>query len=462
MTTEYKFPDLGEGVTEGEIKKWLVKEGDTVARDQALAEVETDKAVVEMPSPVAGTVLKMDHKEGDLVKVGEVLVVIGEKGEAVPATGAPEEPKEKTEESKPEEPTKPTPLEPAEAARKPSYSVVGELPTEEVSVSSTGKVAAAKPSTAVQATPAVRKMAKEMGLDISIVKGTGPEGRVTEDDLKKAKASPPPQPEVPVKGTEPEGRAAELPSPKPEAPSMKTAPKFDLYGWVDRVPLRGIRRTTAKHMIESQTKAAQVTAMDQADVTSLFALREKVKKDVLEQRKVNVTFMPFIVKAVVMALKAHPSLNASVNEEENEIVVKKYFNIGIAVAIEDGLIVPVIKMVDQKGIVELAEEIHTMVELASSRKIDMADLKGGTFTITNYGAFGTTYGTPIINYPEVAILGTGKIMDVPMVVDGKIEPRKMLPLSLTFDHRALDGAEAAKFINELKKWLENPEALVLL
>jgi pyruvate dehydrogenase E2 component (dihydrolipoamide acetyltransferase) len=464
MATDYKFPDLGEGVTEGEIKKWLVKEGDTVAKDQALAEVETDKAVVEMPSPVAGTILKMNHREGELVKVGEVLVVIGDKGEAV-ATATPAEGPAKTEITPdksqqtspaagkqpqpseevslvPKAPVGPAKTETApETGRRPSYSVVGELPTEEVSVSSTGKVAEARSSTAVQATPAVRKLAKDLGVDISTVKGTGPEGRVTEDDVKKAKESPPV---------------------KAETPHIKAAPKFDLYGWVERVPLRGIRRTTAKHMIESQTRAAQVTAMDQADVTALYALREKVKKDILDQRKVNVTFMPFIVKAVVMALKAHPSLNASVSDEENEIVVKKYFNIGIAVAIEDGLIVPVIKMADQKGIVDLAEEIHNMAELASTRKIDMADLKGGTFTITNYGAFGTTYGTPIINYPEVAILGTGKIMDMAVVVDGKIEPRKMLPLSLTFDHRALDGAEAAKFMNELKKWLENPEAMVLL
>lgn len=428
MTFDYKFPDLGEGVTEGEIKKWLVKEGDSVAKDQALAEVETDKAVVEMPSPVAGTVLKMNHKEGDLVKVGEVLIVIGEKGESVPEPAAPP-----VVHGKPEELP--------EGERKPSYSVVGELPLDEVSVSSTGKVAESKAPTSVQATPAVRRLAKDLGVDISVIKGTGPNGRVTDEDVRKAKESPPP---------------------KVEAPRMKTAPKFDIYGWVDRVPLRGIRRSTAKHMIESQTKAAQVTAMDQADVTALFALREKVKKDVLEQRKVNVTFMPFIVKAVVMALKAHPSLNSSVNDEENEILVKKYYNIGIAVAIEDGLIVPVVKMADQKGIVDLAEEIHNLAELSSSRKIDMADLKGGTFTITNYGALGTTYGTPIINYPEVAILGTGKIMDMPMVVDGKIEPRKVLPLSLTFDHRALDGAEAARFMNDLKKWLENPETLLLL
>jgi pyruvate dehydrogenase E2 component (dihydrolipoamide acetyltransferase) len=428
MATDYKFPDLGEGVTEGEIKKWLVKEGDVIVKDQALAEVETDKAVVEMPSPVAGTVLKMNHKEGELVKVGEVLVVIGEKGEEVPA-------------AKVGTVAKTVPVELPEGTRKPSYSVVGELPTEEVNVSSTGKTSETRPSTTVQATPAVRRLAKEMGVDMTMIKGTGPNGRITEDDVKKAKESPPP---------------------KAEMPRMKTEPKFDLYGWVDRVPLRGIRRTTAKHMVESQTKAAEVTAMDQADVTALFALREKVKKDVLEQRKVNVTFMPFIVKAVVMALRAHPSLNSSVNDEESEILVKKYYNIGIAVAIEDGLIVPVIKMADQKGIVDLAEEIHNLAELANSRKIDMADLRGGTFTITNYGAFGTTYGTPIINYPEVAILGTGKIMDTPMVIDGKIEPRKMLPLSLTFDHRALDGAEAAKFMNELKKWLENPEALLLL
>ena len=425
MATDYKFPDLGEGVTEGEIKKWLVKEGDTVGKDQAIAEVETDKAVVEMPSPVAGTILRMNHKEGELVKVGEVLVVIGEKGESLPVA-APTEAQLKPE--------------PPEAARKPSYSVVGELPTEEVNVSSTGKVAVAKPSMAVQATPAVRKLAKDMSVDISTVKGTGPNGRVTDEDVKKAKESPP----------------------KVETPHVRTAPKFDLYGWVDRVPLRGIRRTTAKHMIEAQTKAAQVTAMDLADVTALFALREKVKKEVLEQRKVNVTFMPFIVKAVVLALKSTPSLNSSVNDEETEILVKKYYNIGIAVAIDDGLIVPVVKMADQKGIVELAEEISNLAELARSRKIDMADLRGGTFTITNYGAFGTTYGTPIINYPEVAILGTGKIVDTPMVIDGKIEPRKMLPLSLTFDHRALDGAAAAKFMNELKKWLENPETLLLL
>ena len=425
MATDYKFPDLGEGVTEGEIKKWLVKEGDSVGKDQALAEVETDKAVVEMPSPVAGTILKMNHKEGELVKVGEVLVVIGEKGESLPVA-APSEPQ-----LKPEQP---------EGTRKPSYSVVGELPTEEVNVSSTGKVAMAKPSMAVQATPAVRKLAKDMGVDISTVKATGPNGQVTDEDVKKAKESPP----------------------KLETPPVRTAPKFDLYGWVDRVPLRGIRRTTAKHMIEAQTKAAQVTAMDQADVTALFALRERVKKEVLGQRKVNVTFMPFIVRAVVMALKSNPSLNSSVNDEETEILVKKYYNIGIAVAIDEGLIVPVVKMADQKGIVELAEEISNLAELAKSRKIDMADLRGGTFTITNYGAFGTTYGTPIINYPEVAILGTGKIMDTPMVIDGKIEPRKMLPLSLTFDHRALDGAAAAKFMNELKKWLENPETLLLL
>ena len=427
MATEYMFPDLGEGVTEGEIKKWLVKEGDVIVKDQALAEVETDKAVVEMPSPVAGTVLRMNHKEGDLVKVGEVLAVIGEKGEAVPTAKAGTDTK-----------TAPEPL--PEGTRKPSYSVVGELPTEEVNVSSTGKVTEARPSTPVQATPAVRKMAKELGVDMTLVRGTGPNGRITEDDVKKAKESPP----------------------KAETPHMRTAPKFDLYGWVDRVPLRGIRRTTARHMIESQTKAAQVTAMDQADVTVLFALREKVRKDVLDQRNVNVTFMPFIVKAVVLALKAHPSLNSSVNEEENEILVKKYYNIGIAVAIDDGLIVPVIKMADQKGIVDLAQEIHNLAEMANSRKIDMADLKGGTFTITNYGALGTTYGTPIINYPEVAILGTGKISDIPMVIEGRIEPRKMLPLSLTFDHRALDGAEAAKFMNDLKKWLENPEALLLL
>jgi pyruvate dehydrogenase E2 component (dihydrolipoamide acetyltransferase) len=280
----------------------------------------------------------------------------------------------------------------------------------------------------------VRRLAKELGIDLATLKGTGPEGRITEADVRGA-----------GKG---DGRTTS------ERP--RVAPKFNLYGWVDRMPIKGVRRSTAKHMMESQARVAAVTTMDQADVTALVALREKMKDSVQKENGIKLTYMPFIVRALVEALKLHPLLNSSIDDEAEQILLKKYYNIGVAVSI-----VPVIKGADQKGIVELAEEIKKMAEMAKERKLDLADLKGGTFTITNYGIFGATYGTPIINYPEVAILGTGKIMDMPLVIDGEIKVRKVLPLSLTFDHRAFDGAEAGRFMTDLKRYLEDPEKLLL-
>jgi pyruvate dehydrogenase E2 component (dihydrolipoamide acetyltransferase) len=418
MTIDFKFPDLGEGVADGEIKRWLVKEGDNVAQDQTIAEVETDKAVVEIPSPVAGTILKLNHKEGEMVKVGETLAIIGDAGELVrpvtPAVSAPE-------------------------GRRESISVVGELPTEEIMVSSKGIAAASAEAKDITAVPAVRKLAKDLGVDLASLQGTGADGRITEEDVRGAGKG--------EKGSTGERR--------------RISPKFDLYGWVDRMPIKGVRRSTARHMMESQAKVAAVTTMDQADVTTLVAMRERLKETVQQENGVKLTYMPFIVKAVVEALKAHPLLNSMIDDEAEQILLKKYYNIGVAVSIEEGLIVPVIKGADQKGIVELAEEIKKMADLAKERKLDLADLKGGTFTITNYGIFGATYGTPIINYPEVAILGTGRIMDMPLVVDGEIKVRKVLPLSLTFDHRAFDGAEAGRFMTDLKKFLEDPELLLL-
>ncbi len=411
MATNFVFPDLGEGVTEGEIKKWLVKVGDRVKLDQSLAEMETDKAVVEMPSPAAGKILQLNFKEGEMVTVGQTLAVIGEELEV------------------------PTPVTKRVEGKRESISVVGELPTEEITVSSTSTRVAEPAAAEILATPAVRKLAKDLNVEMSKVRGTGPEGRITEDDVKLAQL--------------------------PAKPRPKAQPKFDLYGWVERVPIKGVRRTTAKHMMESQAKVAAVTTMDQVDVTDLVSMREKVKTTVEKERGVKLTYMPFIIKAVVASLKAHPLLNSVVDDEAEEIVMKKYYNIGVAVAIDDGLIVPVVKGADQKTMVDLAEEVHKLADMANARKLDLADLKGGTFTITNYGVFGSTYGTPIINYPEVAILGVGRIMDMPLVVNGEIKARKVLPLSLTFDHRAFDGAEAARFVNDVKRYLENPELLVL-
>jgi pyruvate dehydrogenase E2 component (dihydrolipoamide acetyltransferase) len=411
MAKEFRFPDLGEGVTEGEIKKWLVKEGDEVSKDQSLAEVETDKAVVEMPSPYSGKVLKLNHPEGGIVKVGEVLATIGEEGETVAAAEPPS-----------------------------STSVVGELPESSEQVISSKPA----PTPGVQAAPAVRKLARDLGVDISEVKGTGPQGRVTEDDVRRSRAP-----------------AAPAPPPAEAAPALAMKAKFDLYGWVDRKPLRGVRRSTAKHMMEARSSAALVTTMEIVDVTDLVAARERINRQAQEAKGVKLTYLPFIIKAVIACLKKHPYMNSSMDEEAEEIVIKKYYNLGIAVATEDGLLVPVLKAADQKDLFTVGKELKELAEAASARKIDLADLKGGTFSITNYGVFGSTYATPIPNYPEAAILGVGRIHDAPMVKDGAVAARKAMHLALTFDHRIMDGAQAAAFLTDLKHMLEAPELLLL-
>jgi pyruvate dehydrogenase E2 component (dihydrolipoamide acetyltransferase) len=417
MATDFKFPDLGEGVTEGEIKKWLVREGDVVKADQSIAEVETDKAVVEMPSPLAGKILKLYRQEGQMVKVGEVLATIGEEGDAL-AAGAP------------------TAAEPIAEGKRQSVSVVGELPESETVISSATNVAAVIEAKAIEALPAVRKLAKESGVDLSIIKGTGPSGRITEEDVHAYALRSPSKP--------------------------KKVAKFDLYGFIDREPLKGVRRSTAKKMMEATLKVAQVTMMEDVDVTELVMLRERLKTMALEQRKVKLTYLPFIIKAVTMSLKNNRYLNASIDEETEEILIKKYYNVGIAVAIEDGLMVPVIKEADSKEFMDLAVEIADLTDKAKERKVDLADLKGGTFTITNWGTLSGTYGTPIVNFPEAAILGVGRIREMPWVKDGKVEVRKIMPLSLTWDHRILDGAQAAKFMSELVHYLENPEIIMAM
>jgi pyruvate dehydrogenase E2 component (dihydrolipoamide acetyltransferase) len=416
MAYEFKFPDIGEGLTEGEIVRWLVKEGDEIKEGQPLVEVETDKALAEIPSPRTGVVLKILAREKEIVKVGQVIVVIGEKGEAVAAPS----PKPK------------------------SVGVVGELeeaPEEAPAARVSGE--AARPtfvSPHALATPAVRGLAKELGVDIQKVRGTGPEGRVLEKDVRQA---------VEVK---------EKPAEEVKKPTK--VKKYDLYGYVDRLPLRGVRRSIAKAMVKSKYTAPHVTTMDEADVTELWKIREKEKK-AAEKKGIRLTILPFIIKAVIAGLKEHPSLNATLDDENEEIILKKYYNIGMATDTPEGLMVPVVKNAGDKSILQLAEELTQLAEKARNRTIDLADLKGGTFTITNYGALGGIYGTPIINHPEVAILGTGKIKEMPVVMDGKIEIRKILFLALSFDHRVVDGAEAARFLNTVIARLEDPDLILL-
>jgi len=388
---EFKFPDVGEGIAEGEIVRWLVKEGDWVKEDQDLVEVETDKAVLTLNSPYTGKIEKLCGNEGEIIKVGALLTTIRVEGETV-----------------------------AESARKDSGTVVGSL-AEAIEV--------ARP---VLATPAVRALARQMMVDLASVKGNGPAGRITKEDVEKAA-----------------GKSASQPS-----------PAADIYGPVERIPLRGIRRTVAKRMAEASKHVAEVTIWEDADITELEQVRAK-QREATEQQGVKLTYLPFLIKASIAALKAHPYFNATLDEETQEIILKKYYNLGIAVDTSDGLIVFVIKEADRKSLVDLARETAALAEKARLRKIDLPELRGGTFTITNYGVVGASYGTPIINHPEVAILGLGKIEDRAVVRGGQIVIRKIMPLSLAFDHRVIDGVEAGRFLGVVIQHLVDPDLLRL-
>ncbi len=438
MAFEFKFPDVGEGISEGEIVKWKVKEGDVVKQDQVLVDIETDKAIVEIPSPKAGKILKLYAKEGDTVKVGSVLVTIAEEGEAVSKKeGVKVEVKEEKEIKKKKE------------AKKESFGVVGALPEYEepakvTLITETGKKEVPK-APAIKALLAVRKLAEEKGVDLASITPTGAGGIITKEDVLHAAGE--------IKLT--------TSLVKETAKGVKIiARDYDIYGYIEKIPLKGVRKTIAKHLLEANLKTAQVTHFDEVDVTHLVEIREK-EKIALEKKGIHLTFLPFIVKALIAALKQHPYLNANIDDEKEEIIIKKYYNIGIAVDTADGLIVPVVKIADKKNIEQLAAEMERLSNATRDRTIDLGDLKGGTFTITNIGTIGGLFATPIINYPEVAILLIGRIYEKEIMIEGKRQLRKIMPLSLTFDHRIVDGAEAARFTNDLKSYLEDPHKLLL-
>ena len=385
MPFDFKLPDLGEGITEAELRRWLVKEGDSVREHQPVAEVETDKAVVEVPSPRGGTVGRLARREGETVRVGETLLTIFEEGTA-PA-----------------------------AERPTSVGIVGELPE-------------AEEEHEILATPLVRKLARERGIDLGRVRGSGPRGSIMPEDLER----------VP-------------------APAKAVAEDF---GPAERIPLRGVRRAIARNVIASQHNTAFVTGMEEADITELWELRGREQQEV-EARGAHLTFLPFFIKAVQHALREHPWLNASIDDGAEEIVLKKHYHFGIAVETPDGLMVPVIRNVEKKTIIELAAEIQELGKKARQRTIALDEMKGSTFTLTNYGHFGGVFATPIINWPDVAILGFGRIADRPWVHRGQVAIRKILPLSLTFDHRVTDGADAAQFLLKVVAYLEDPALLFI-
>jgi len=407
----------------------------------------TDKATVEIPAPRAGKILKLNAKEGETVKVGSVLVIIEELGEAKPEsqkTPPPAPPRHGEGSSSTLTPI-PSPLRGRGEQRGEGAWEGGQGVRSEATATTV-----AAPAQRVLATPATRKLARELGVDIAQIRGTGPGGRVTDEDVRRFAAA----------------RTAPSPTPSPApTPPPPTAPAFAPGAVVtdrreERIPLRGIRKRIVEHMHQSKTTAAHFTYVDEVDMTELIQVREQMKP-LAEQKGVKLTYLPFIVKASVAALKEMPLLNASIDEAKGEIVIKKYYNIGIATATDEGLIVPVIKDADRKSLLEIAMEIERLAKAAREGKIALSDLQGGTFTITSLGALGGLFATPIINYPEVAILGIHEIKKRPVVRDNQIVIRDIMYVSLSFDHRLIDGDVGARFCKKIISYLENPKLLFL-
>jgi pyruvate dehydrogenase E2 component (dihydrolipoamide acetyltransferase) len=437
MPVEFKLPDLGEGIHEGEIVEVLVSVGDTVEDGQPVLIVETDKATTEVPSPVNGVVAEIRVKPGLQVKVGEVLMTftVSDEGEK------PKPPAEPAIEKAPRQAAEPAPRTvPSKSDAPPKVEErFGPVP----------------------ATPSTRRLARELGVDLRLVIPTGPGGRVTAEDVQgfarqgaesaeEVKAPAAPEPEVP--------------------PAPVVIPRFQFedharWGPIERVPLKSVRRATARHMALAWSQVPHVAHQDVADITELEAFRRRHKAGI-EQQGGALSLTVFALKAAVSALKAHPRFNASLDTSSEEIVLKHYYHVAVAVDSERGLIVPVIRDVDRKSITELAIELRALAERTREGKTEIEELQGGSFTITNIGSLGGTGFSPIVNFPQVAILGMAQARRQP-VVRGDREPfeiasRLMLPLILGFDHRVVDGADAARFLNRVKEILEDPEKLLLI
>ena len=382
MVYNFKLADIVEGIVEGEVSKWYIKVGDVVKENQPLVEIITEKVTVELPSPADGTIMKIGPDAGKIVKVGEVIVVI--------------------DDGKEEDNVRVVSKEEAKVDKK-------EVIKEEIK------------SKKVIATPAVKRLAKEMGIDITKVVATGEDGKITEKDVKLYS-------------------------------------KLEVQSNEERIAFRGTRKTIAERLAKSSDRVVQAWIMEEIDMTKVTELKNKLKESSSED--IKLTYMPFFVKAVIRSLKSSPRINASLDEETEDIVIKKDYNIGIATDTEQGLIVPVIKKAQDKNIKEIAKEIEELSIEAKSGKLGLEDTQGGTFTITNIGAIGGISSIPIVNYPEVAILAINKIMKKVVHWEGNIVARDRVYLSLSFDHRVLDGADVARFLNSIRKCLENPESLM--
>lgn len=429
----FKFPDIGEGITEGKILQWYVKKGQEVKSGDPLVNMETDKVVTDIPSPKDGVIISIFGNEGEVINVDDPLVELEIEG--VSAEEAQAIAKEK-----------PKPLEEQPIDEK-GFGVVGTLEVAGDSAflpaGSEGLPAEAVPEKEIVrkkalATPVARAMAKEFGVDINEVPGSGPAGRVMKKDIQLFYEKK---------------QAGEV---KP-----KMVPAEPEEARVVYEPLSQIRKTIARNMIRSKQSAAHMTVIEEVEVSELVKLRQN-HKEAYAQKGLKLSYLPFILKAVVNALKEFPTVNSEMDMENGRMVLKKYYNIGIAVDTEEGLVVPVIRDVDKLSILQLSGELMETAEKARERKLTLEDFKDGTFTITNYGSIGGTFGVPVINYPQAAILGVGRIMKTPVVKNDEIVIGHVLPLSMSVDHRIIDGAEAARFIAKVMEFLKEPVSLLLV
>ena len=445
MAVEIKIPSLGEGVESGDVLEVMVAEGDAIEKGQPILELETDKATVMVPSSEGGVVKSINCGEGDTVAVGQAVLTIEafESNEAAaPAPAAAPEPVAAPEpEPAPAPPAAPTPA-PAPVAAAPAP--VAPAPAPVTPAAPTPAPAVTSPSAEVAAGPAIRRFAREVGVDLSNVQGTGENGRIVREDVLKVVRE--------GAGSRSSGAGAVAPAAGGES---------DAYGPVHIEKMPKIRQTIAKKMHESWTTCPRVTNFDDADVTQLEQIRQSSKADYAAEG-VKLTTMPFLIKSVAMALKAHPTINASIDLDAGQVIYKDYVNVGIAVDTERGLVVPNLRNADKMGIPDIARALGEMAVGVREGNFAVEDLRGGSFTISNLGAIGGTYSTPIINTPETAILLVGRSRKMPIVVENdEVAVRLMMPLSLSYDHRLIDGGAAARFLNEVKGYLEAPSRLLL-
>lgn len=490
MPIEFRLPSLGENVRAGDVVKVLVKEGDVIEANQGICELETDKAVVEIPCPYAGRILKLHFKEGQTVEVGQVMLTLARPDEselppAEPAGAAPVAAAKTPEggDGRDQAGVSVGAVGSGVSAQPATVSISTPSPTVGTAQSGVGGPSLAAepiygPSEPIPAGPLARRLARHLGVDLRYVRGSGPGGRITPEDVEAAArmaggavaAAPGAAVTAAVAPAAAPAAPTVTPAAKPAAAPVAPAPPAvtpppgepgrDAWGPIRRERMSRIRLTIAEQMVRSVSNIPHVTNFDEADVTELEQLRKQVPENFVGAG-IKLTLMPFVMKAVAIALRHHPAINASLDMERQEVVYKEYVHLGVAVDTPRGLVVPVVRNADRMSIPELARALASLAERARNAQFGLEELRGGTFTISNLGAVGGRFSTPIINYPEVAILLLGRSRWQPVVREGKIEPRFMMPLSLSYDHRLIDGATAQRFLNEVIDWLQSPGRLLL-